>query len=108
VSVSGTVVVDGKAMVSGAIRFLPTGNNTGPAVSGLINDGEYHLSGEAGPLPGEYRVSIVESVVPRGGKLTGSPSHESQRVEWNDVANVPHQTSYQQNFKLSVSDPSIQ
>lgn len=108
VSVSGAVSIDGQALESGTIRFLPTGNNTGPAVSGLIHSGEYHLNGESGPVPGEYRVAIVKSVIPAGGKLTDSTSRESQRVEWSDVAHVPDQNAHQQNFKLSVSDPPIQ
>ncbi len=108
VTVTGSVSVDGKSIDSGAIRFLPTENNKGPAVSGLITSGSYRLSGETGPLPGAYRVLITQSMKPLSGKLAASTPAEPQRSEWQQLATVPDQSAHEQDFKLSMNDPKVE
>ncbi len=107
VTVSGSVEVDGKAMESGTIRFLPSGDNRGAACAGVIQGGGYRLSGDSGPIAGIYRVQIVMSPSPSGGKLAGTPSAELPRSEWHQSVTVPDQSSYQHDMKLSVSDPVV-
>lgn len=108
VTVTGSVTVDGQPIDAGAIRFLPTDNNKGPAVSGLISGGAFRLSGEAGPLPGVYRVLITQSIKPTSGKLAASAAAEPSRSEWQQSATVPDQAALQQDFKLSVNDPKVE
>ena len=64
-AVYGRVTVAGQPVASGSITFLPTSENAGPAVGGLIEDGTYSIKAAEGPVVGPNRVEI------RGMKKTG-------------------------------------
>jgi len=57
-AVTGQVTLDGQAVESGAIVFMPSNNNTGPTVGAKIQDGHYELSARKGPVLGSNRVEI--------------------------------------------------
>lgn len=57
--VQGTVSLDSKMLQSGVIRFIPIGDQQGPAAGAPIKDGVYTLSKEDGPIVGPHRVEIV-------------------------------------------------
>lgn len=66
VSVTGTVLFDGKPLESGIIRF---GGDQGAAGAGQIVNGSFSLSetgSQTGVLPGTYEVMIASWVEERG------------------------------------------
>jgi len=58
VSVSGTVDMDGAPLAKGSIVFVPIESTPGPQVAGIIENGQFTLIEERGPVVGEYRVEI--------------------------------------------------
>jgi hypothetical protein len=68
VRVAGTVLIDGKPLTSGTIRFVPEVGR--PASSAILADGSFELASdsvnrvsEAGVRPGNYRVQVSASKV---------------------------------------------
>jgi hypothetical protein len=58
VPVTGDVTLNGEPLKSGVIRFIPDAATTGPAAMATINDGQYVLTDEDGPIFGHHRVEI--------------------------------------------------
>ena len=58
--VAGTVNLDGQPMPEGVIQFYPEGEATATSAgaNGEIKEGKFSIPREAGPVPGNYRVSI--------------------------------------------------
>ncbi|WP_145258324.1 hypothetical protein [Planctomycetes bacterium Pan216] len=57
--VSGTVVVDGKPLTKGVVRFVPDGSR--PATGKVLEDGRFAMTtfgGADGVMPGKHRVEI--------------------------------------------------
>ncbi len=77
VPVSGTVLIDGKPLTVGSIRFLPEDGR--PVTSEIMSDGSYDLSEssiatpsrDSGVLPGRYRVAVsaLEVLSEEAGKV---------------------------------------
>jgi hypothetical protein len=63
-SISGNVIVDGKPVAEGDIRFIPMAGTIGADAGAVIRDGRYKLVAK-GLAAGKYRVSI------RGYKQSG-------------------------------------
>ncbi len=57
-SVSGTVTVDGVPLAEGGLALIPATGTTGPSAGATIQDGEYFIPFDKGPVPGRYRVEI--------------------------------------------------
>ncbi len=57
-SVSGSVMLDGKAIEQGSITFLPATGHAGPSVGGVIVDGKYDIRRADGPVLGAARVEL--------------------------------------------------
>ena len=57
-TVSGTVMLDGKPIPNGEIRFIPTGETKGPNWSAWIRDGRYTTEGSKGTPIGTLSISI--------------------------------------------------
>jgi hypothetical protein len=58
VAVQGTVELDGQPLTAGTIRFVPTGSAAGPKTSVEIENGEFRLPAEVGPVIGQHRIEI--------------------------------------------------
>jgi hypothetical protein len=78
VSVSGAVTLDGEPLKSGSITFSPKGN--GPSAGGVIEDGSYSVSTEAGPSAGKYSVEI-RSMAPTGRKIPNYDGAPGEMME---------------------------
>ncbi len=63
-AVNGTVYVDGKPLQTGSIQFIPTGDTKGPAAAAIIQNGDYELASENGPVVGRVRIEIREAIDP--------------------------------------------
>jgi len=81
VSVSGTVLIDGKPATKGSVRFVPDkgkGNTFGQEPAGMIGtDGKYTLStptGGGAPL-GWYKVVVVSQDLPDSAKPNVTKSY---------------------------------
>jgi hypothetical protein len=57
-SVSGSILVDGEPLQSGAISFYPMEGTHGPNAGAVIEDGEYSIPAEKGVAVGKNRVEI--------------------------------------------------
>ena len=59
-SVTGTVTFDGKPVEEGQILFTPTGK-MGSVAGAAIENGEYYIPREQGPVAGPHKVTITAS-----------------------------------------------
>jgi hypothetical protein len=57
--VCGTVVYAGEEVSDGAIALVPIGGTKGPRVGGNIQQGQYHIASNGGPVAGRHRVEIT-------------------------------------------------
>lgn len=57
-AVSGTVTLDSQPLKKGVVNFIPTGDTEGPMTTAPIEEGNYSLSEEFGPLVGTHRLEI--------------------------------------------------
>lgn len=57
-SVLGRVTMDGKAVESGIIEFVPAADTPGPTAGAKINNGVYEVAEKNGPVLGKYLVRI--------------------------------------------------
>jgi len=58
VAVNGEVTFRGKPVQKGSILFIPTGETRGPQAGAVIENGQYQLSSDRGPVVGKLRVEI--------------------------------------------------
>jgi len=78
-SVKGKVLLDGKPLTKGSVRFVPDkakGNTAGVEPTGVIGDtGEYELitNGKSGAPLGSYTVCVVSGEIPDSGNPTAVP-----------------------------------
>jgi hypothetical protein len=92
-AVSGTVMLDGNPLESGAITFQPAAGSDGHSAGGLIANGNFQLVAEHGLMPGKYLVTV------QSFKLTGRMVVDPQR------GNVPEQllVKYNEAGKIEAS-----
>jgi hypothetical protein len=57
-AVKGTVVVDGKPLPKGEVRFVPLGETPGPKTSVPVVDGKFEMDKVNGPVVGHHRIEI--------------------------------------------------
>ena len=57
--VSGKVTLAGEEVAEGTIAFVPIDDAEGPKAGGNIQQGNYHVKQEGGPLTGRHRVEIT-------------------------------------------------
>ena len=77
-AISGTVTLDGKALASGSVTYVPT--ESGPAVGATIEDGRFSIDRESGPIPGAYRVEIL-AIRPTGRTIADPEGPKGSTVE---------------------------
>jgi len=68
VPVEGTVTVDGAPMPSGSIVFVPADGTKGPKAAAIVENGQFSLEREVGPVAGSHVVKVYESE-PAAGPL---------------------------------------
>lgn len=68
VPVEGTVTVDGMPMPSGSIVFVPAEGTKGPKAAAIVENGQFSLEREAGPVAGSHVVKVYENQ-PAAGTL---------------------------------------
>ncbi|WP_231740728.1 hypothetical protein [Thalassoglobus neptunius] len=61
VAVEGTVTLDNVPLKQGVVRFIATGETEGPKTSVPVNDGQFKINSESGPVVGEHRIEIVST-----------------------------------------------
>ncbi|UUO08299.1 hypothetical protein M4951_08275 [Blastopirellula sp. J2-11] len=57
-SISGRISLDGQAIETGTIEFLPTAETAGPTAGAKISGGLYEIAEKQGPVLGRYQVRI--------------------------------------------------
>jgi hypothetical protein len=99
VPVTGTVMLDGKALAQAQIRFVPTGDTKGFGSTGTTDsDGKYALKGQRGgngAVAGSYKVVISKRVMPDGSPPTDdkAPMESAAREILPPKYSVSGQTS---------------
>jgi len=81
VSVSGTVTLDGQALESGQILFVPVDTSKGQSAGATIQNGKFDVQGAAPPLPGSYRVEITSKKKTGRQIPAGSPSPPGTMID---------------------------
>jgi hypothetical protein len=82
--VSGTVSMDGQPLPAGVILFAPAGGagESLASATGKIENGQFSIPRDQGPVPGKYKVTISHTDEPEGrvkielkkpGKKTSGP-----------------------------------
>jgi hypothetical protein len=64
-AVAGKVTMDGQPLPKATITFLPAGKEESSA-TGQIENGEFSIPRERGPVAGEYKVAISHTDQPEG------------------------------------------
>ena len=107
VPVSGTVELDDSPLLTGVIRFIPIGEQGGPAASARIIGGEFEFSSEDGPVIANHRVEIeatefLEFAIDDETAFAA----EFEQTGMSPLANNPIPAIYniQSNLTASVSD----
>ena len=59
VAVSGSVTINGEPVPNGVVRFKPAAGTEGPMANTMITDGQYDISSDQGPVPGNYDVQVL-------------------------------------------------
>jgi hypothetical protein len=57
--VRGSVSFAGEKIADGAIALTPIGDTKGPRVGANIQQGQYHINRDGGPVAGRHRVEIT-------------------------------------------------
>lgn len=70
-AIGGAVLMDGKPLEKGSIRFLPIAGTKGPVSGGAIGNGRYQVPRAVGLVEGRYRVEI--SATRKTGKMVQAP-----------------------------------
>ena len=83
--VSGSVAFAGEKVGEGTIAFVPIEETHGPKVGANIEQGQYHIERNGGPVAGRYRVEIT-SFQRTGRKL---PNMGGQMVVDEVVNSLP-------------------
>jgi hypothetical protein len=67
-AIAGKVTMDGQPLPAGTILFSPAGKQADAVASatGPIENGEFSIPRERGPVPGDYKVSISHTDQPEG------------------------------------------
>ena len=71
-AVTGKVTLQGEPVANGVIAFVPTDGTRGPSSGAKIENGEFTVPGDKGPMPGTYLVRINASR-PTGRKVEAGP-----------------------------------
>src|SRR5262245_25920513 len=58
-AVEGTVNFDGEPVLEGTITFIPAEGTEGPTAGGAIDNGQFKISAELGPVVGKQSVAIT-------------------------------------------------
>jgi hypothetical protein len=58
IAAHGTVKLDGELLQKGQIRFIPSGDTSGPSAAAPIVDGKYLFTEDDGPIVGTNRIEI--------------------------------------------------
>ncbi|MBN2292644.1 MAG: hypothetical protein JXM70_09475 [Pirellulales bacterium] len=93
----GTVTLDGQAVKTGTISFLPSAGTSGNSSGSEIKDGKYSIPAEMGLQPGKYRVTINARIA------TGRQIRDPQIGKLFDEMRP---ASYKQMGKLTVTIPA--
>lgn len=57
-AVKGNVTLDGQPLKKGVVNFVPQGDTEGPMTTAPVEEGNYYLPEESGPIVGTHRVEI--------------------------------------------------
>ena len=77
-AVEGSVTFKGEPLADGVIRFIPTGDTTGPMTEAKIKDGGFRLSQAEGPCVGTNRIEVFSFV--KTGKKIRNEGVETEEV----------------------------
>ncbi|MBN1912606.1 MAG: hypothetical protein JW818_22990 [Pirellulales bacterium] len=106
VPLSGEVTFDGQPVVEGTIQFIPDKGTPGRATGGIIADGRYTLSKEAGPQNGgTYLVRIVG--LRETGRMSGSPDIPNSRKTVEKANYIPAIYNSQTTLKVAISESPL-
>lgn len=96
VPVTGTITMDGKALESASVTFIPVGATRGNGATGYTDsNGKYELAtpgGDKGAPVGQYKVLLSKMVMPDGSPYRGesgvapmdSPAREVLPAKYSD------------------------
>ena len=80
-SVSGKVTLNGAALESGSISFVPIEGTQSPSSGATIANGSYEIPRDKGPMVGKYQVVITSSRKTGKKIAAGSPAPAGTMIE---------------------------
>jgi hypothetical protein len=94
VDVDGSVKAGSVPIVLGSISFLPAPGHKAPAVTGVIENGRFHIPAADGPLPGSYKVLVYLEIDPKKSAMCppGAPKPMNVspvRTRWETEVQIP-------------------
>lgn len=104
--VSGTVSYNGQPLETGMIELYPIDGTGGPSTGGIIEQGQYEIPADKGPLvEGAYQVRITS--MRKTGKTFVDRDRPNQVIDW--PANlIPAQYNTQSTLKVTIASDRSQ
>lgn len=99
VAVEGTVTIDGET-IDGRVSLRPQPGTEGPLVTTTIEKGEFQLSEEDGPVPGDYDVVVIV------GDVLGNRSSVTVSVITEKSQSTPAAVGQRHTTHVAVPDES--
>ena len=98
--VHGRVTLDGQDVAQGSIQFTPCGQTKGMVTGGIVKDGKYELSADAGAVVGTNLVEI-RSVKKTGRKVPAPMGNPGEMTE-ESVEGIPPQYNIQSKLQVEI------
>ena len=99
--VAGKVTLDGAALETGSISFLPIEGTESPTAGAVITNGAYEIPRDKGPMPGIFRVEI-RAQRKTGNKIpAGSPAPPGTLVD-ETVEAIPARYNKESTLRAEV------
>lgn len=106
--VKGTVTVNGAPLKNGRISFLPTEGTSGPATGTVIENGQFEIPLEQGPMQGKHRIEIM-AVRPTGQKIREGSGSENPDAFVEEVEQfIPPKYNLKSELTAELNEPNAQ
>lgn len=100
--VGGSVSFNGVPLPAGVVRFVPTGQTTGPVAVAAIKEGRFDLPRQDGPVVGSHRVEI-EATGFQGFDLDDEQAFAARAQKRQRMPPNPVPAEYNRNSRLNLT-----
>ncbi|MBI1310950.1 hypothetical protein GC176_06545 [bacterium] len=99
VAVTGTVTRAGSPVEIGSVGILPSGDHSGPAANGAVENGEFVFDSSNGPTPGPHRI-VIRSLIPKDELMRLQAEGKEPKMSWVFPLEIPDEDVFHHDFVL--------